>query len=85
MKFENNVIYVYDAAEMPFDRHSDDEGCVHATGRVVVSLEKRYSGGAYVLCTISSNEYEGDWTESIPSIGYEDTETGEIILYEDEE
>lgn len=51
-----DVIDVFELDEMPFDKYVDGVGYIHATGREIF-----WSDGT------TTYEYEGDWTEEIPT------------------
>lgn len=73
------LLYVYDAAEMPFDRYEDGVGFIHATGRVAVFKELLPTGEAIIR---EVPEWEGDEYD-LPSVGREYyASDGEIVFEE---
>ena len=55
------LVKIVELNSMPFDRHEDGVGFVHATGRELIFDDPRYS----------RYEYEDDYTVDLPTDEYE--------------
>lgn len=73
--------YAVNLFNMPFDKYCDDEGFVHATGRVVKLVNEDYKDKDF-LREIWVTEYENN-AYDVPTLYYED-ESGDYIPYTEE-